>query len=237
MRKKTAQKFIYFAILLAFSTLLSVAPARAEGIKVVELFTSQGCPSCPAADRIFGNIAENNSNVLALGCHVTYFDRRWRDSMSRIVCDARQLAYNDSNVTSRSYTPQVVINGRTEIIGNKESAVRSALARAPSLPALGLTLNGGYLDIALPQADLRKPADIWLFAYDDAQSIRIGGGANAGKTISYARPVLNLTKLLSWNGQAINMSFPLSEFRAQNYAVIAQYADYSGIVAAGKTGN
>jgi hypothetical protein len=230
MCKKSRIRAFYITILL----LLAVFPARADGIKVVEYYTSQGCPACPAGDRVFSRIANSNSDIVALGCHVTYFNRRWQDSMSRIFCDARQGAYRESGATRKMYTPQIVVNGRREAIGNREDDVREALKSAPALPRISLVKNGEYIDIDLPDLPLRQNADVWLFAFNHETTVRIGGGSNAGKTVSYARPVTNLTKLLSWNGNAMNMSFPVRTIPADGYAVIAQYRD-AGIIAAGKT--
>ncbi len=231
MCKKSPFSVLYITFLL----LLAVFPAQAGGLKVVEFYTSQGCPSCPAGDRIFGQIADSDPDVLALGCHVTYFNRRWQDTMSRIFCDARQGAYRDSGTTQKVYTPQVVVNGKYEAVGNDGSTVHAALDNADPLPLIALSESGGYLDISLPPMMLSRKADIWLFALNDNQSVRIGDGANEGKTISYARPVKNLTKLLSWDGASMTMSFPVQNMPADSYAVIAQYRDNSGIIAAGKT--
>lgn len=225
----------FIAILLGFASLS--AKAADKPLTVLELYTSQGCPGCPAADRIFEDIVKNEDNVIALGCHVTYFDRRWKDPMSRIFCDARQGAYRSAGVTRKLYTPQAVINGSSETIGSHEDDLRRNLGAAHALEPIGVTMGAGVVNIELPEMMLQKATDVWLFTYDRPLSQRIEGGANIGKTITYARPVANLTKLLAWNGEAKSMALPIENYKADGYAVIAQYADYTDIVAAGKTGN
>ncbi len=156
--KKTLPYLIFFAFLAFFPSM-----AYSGGVTVMELFTSQGCPSCPPADRLLQNLTDEDGFLITLGCHVTYFDREnWRDSMSQVFCDAKQIAYKKSGIAAKVYTPQAIINGRSEAVGSRENEVRSALADAKKITELRLTIREGYLDIELPPMKLEKPADIWL---------------------------------------------------------------------------
>src|SRR5688572_7184843 len=121
MCKKSSLILFYIIFMLAFAPLT----AQSQGVRVMEFYTSQGCPSCPAGDRIFADIVDNNDDIIGLGCHVTYFDRRWKDTMSRIFCDARQGAYREAGIIGKVYTPQVIINGQSEAIGSREQTVYS----------------------------------------------------------------------------------------------------------------
>ena len=204
-----------FVALLLFAP----APARAA-VTVYELFTARGCPSCPAADALFGQIARGQPDVIALSCHVTYFDRPGRsDQMSAPFCDGRQEGYKGSKILKKIYTPAVVVNGARAVKGNDAQSVNDGLStgRAESVPSVHLTERGGYLNIILPGLALPEPADVWLFAYDRNNS------------------VTNLTKLMQWNGKAAAMAFPVQSIPANGYAVIAQTGNQTQIYAAGKT--
>ncbi|MCC7305351.1 MAG: DUF1223 domain-containing protein [Alphaproteobacteria bacterium] len=210
--------FILALISLAFATI--PAPLHAEEkFRVVELFTSQHCPGCPPADRIFKALAQD-STLIALGCHVTYFDRgEWRDDFSKIFCDARQGAYRQSGVAQQMYTPQMIVNGTATAVGSHGNEVKAALEEAQKLPLINLALQDGMLDIRLPALSLRNDAEVWLFGF--------------GRDVNYANPVMHLAKLLSWDGRPGSMTLPLENYPAQQYAVIVQYADRD-IIAAGR---
>lgn len=224
MRKKSLFLLILIAVFGPFQ-----APAQARGLAVLELFTSQGCPACPPADALLKRIDDRFADVLVLGCHVTYFDRaRSKDPLSQTFCNARQSAYRDAGVATKIYTPQAVINGRHVAVGSHAQDVIAALQDGGPLPAINLARNGDFLDITLPQMNVQKPVDIWLVSYD-----ALYRGHNNGETTDYTHPVTNITKLLSWKGQPANMAFPVSG--SGHFAVIAQYADYTDIIAAGKT--
>ena len=119
-----------FCLILAVLCAFIPLPARAA-VTVYELFTARGCPSCPAADALFGQIARGHPDVIALACHVTYFDRPGRnDQMSAPFCDGRQEGYKGAKVLKKIYTPAVVVNGSHAVKGNDAESVTGALARA-----------------------------------------------------------------------------------------------------------
>jgi hypothetical protein len=111
-------------------------PGLAEGVAVLELFTSQGCSSCPPADRVLGEYARaGKENVIALSFHVDYWNRLgWEDPYSSPWFSARQTDYTD-RFSSRTYTPQLVVNGGQEMIGSRSQEVASAVQRALQTPA------------------------------------------------------------------------------------------------------
>ncbi len=229
MCKKSRIRLLLTALLLAFTAF--PAPAAT----VLELYTSQGCPSCPRADRLVEDLSKQ-TGVITLTCHVTYFDRRgWTDPLSIIPCDARQLAYREAGIAPKIFTPLAVVNGKKYVIGSHEDELRQALQSSASVPTIVLRNTGGYLDIALPQVTLKKPAAIWIFAIDDLHAMQIGGGANRGKTINYVNAVRRMAKLMNWDGKPVKMAMPLSGVSADSFIVLAQYTDGSDIIAAGKT--
>ncbi len=208
-----------FWLILAAFVAVWASPARAE-VMVYELFTARDCPSCPVANEIFGQISRSNPEVISLACHVTYFDRPGRgDSLSAPFCDGRQTGYKQARVVQKLYTPAVVMNGRYAVKGNDREAVLTGLTAASmeSVYPVRLTVRDGYLNVMLPSVQLAGDADVWLFAY------------NKG----YA--VTNLTKLMRWNGKPVAMAFPVGTIPASGYAVIAQSANQTNVIAAGKT--
>lgn len=209
-------------ILLLLFALLTPVYAQSGGVKVYELFTSTNCPGCPPADALFAQIAQDDENIIALGCHVTYFNRRGRmDPMAQDFCDARQSQYRRAGVSPKTYTPQAVINGAAAIVGSHGSEVRSVLRYATGIESLALAAQGGYLDIRLPAMRFEDSVDVWLFGFDRG-------------TGEYAYPVKHLTKLMTWDGRGGKISFPVDDMRAQGYAVIAQNMKTGQIYAAGR---
>jgi hypothetical protein len=218
--KAAAVIFRIAFILMFFST--SAAWAQSHGPVVIELFTSAGCPACPEADENLNALAAR-PDILALACHVTYFDRATRkNNLSRPFCDARQGLYKLSLKTGRVFTPMMVFNGQNYITGKKNdevsARVQSALNSKPTA-AIDLTVQAGYLDIRLPQIAMENKAELWLIEY----APKAEGG--------YQNVITNFTKLMNWNGAATSMAFPIQE--SGHYAVIAQ-SYKTGIVAAGK---
>ncbi len=224
MRKKSSilrAALAVFTVFLAFSgaAKAQTGPHSVPGpVVVMELFTALGCPSCPAADAMFGQVARTSPGVVALGCHVTYFNRPGRaDPVSAPFCDGRQRGYKNSGVLPRIYTPAVVINGAEGYKGTDRASVLTALNAALPVRTIAVSQAGNYLNITLPRVSIRTPADVWLFAYD------------RNHAVTY------ITKLLRWDGMRSSMMFPLQGISGTGYAVIAQYADQTNIIAAGKT--
>lgn len=207
--------WLFLAVFMAFSL-----PARAD-MTVYELFTARDCPSCPRADELFGQITRANPRIIALSCHVTYFDRPGRaDSLSAPFCDGRQTGYKQGKVLDRIYTPAAVVNGMYAVKGNDKDAVMAGLSGSgviETVKPIRLSAQGGYLNITLPGVSVSAPADVWLFAY------------NNGNAVTF------LTKLMRWNGKAVAMAFPVGNVPAAGYAVIAQTSTQTQILAAGKT--
>jgi Protein of unknown function (DUF1223) len=149
---------------------------------VVELFTSQGCSSCPPADRLLGELA-GHPDVLPLSFHVTYWDRLgWPDTFGLEDSTRRQQLYADWLGQPRVYTPQMVIGGRIEVVGSSRGRVIEAidLLQGHGEPGPELTVTGDRLSVA---AGDQGAAAIWLVAFDDHQDVAIERGENRGKTL------------------------------------------------------
>ncbi len=202
--------------------------AQTSDIKVVELFTSKGCPACPKADRAFNGLIAQNNNVIGLSCHVTYFNGKTKhDALSQKFCNARQGVYKLALNTGGVYTPMMVINGKTVTTGLKTAERDAALNKnTQKISPINLIKSGQYIDITLPRIALEQPVDLWLF------EIQIQGTQSGYE--HYQNSVSNITKLLEWDGRPHEMAFPISGQSNKSYAVIAQTYK-GGIIAAGQT--
>ncbi|HEY9079663.1 DUF1223 domain-containing protein [Magnetovibrio sp.] len=213
------------------------APAL-DGPVVVELFTSQSCSSCPPADALLGELAQHD-NIIALGCHVTYWDHlNWRDTLSRKFCTERQRAYARHMGAAQVYTPQMVVNGRTEFVGSNRTEATRAIAAGTVVP-IQLTLDTDTLTATLPAlAGGPSLQTLWLMRTGSEHTQAIKSGENRGKTITYVNAVESLEQLGTWSGAAQTLSFPLPKGEAKNpsYVLIAQPQGFGAISAAGRVG-
>jgi hypothetical protein len=184
--------------LAAFAALSArAAGASAAGPVVVELFTSQGCSSCPPADRILSELARR-PGVLALSHHVDYWDRLgWKDPYSSPEATKRQRDYARALGLRTIYTPQMVVDGRIDVVGNDPAAIARALARVQASPpvALSLTRAGGELALRGPAARLRR-----IDFLPEARATRVLAGENKGRALAHANVVVRLGAPFDWPG-------------------------------------
>ena len=216
-------------ILAAIAMVAGPLPAVSGETKtVVELFTSQGCSSCPPADKVLGELAKNQ-RVVALSLPVDYWDYLgWRDTLALHAHSMRQKAYADARGDRQVYTPQVVINGVAQAIGSDRGAIMSAIATAEAnrVPAIPVTLkkNGDKIDIVVG-AGTGMRAPVFLLTVTSETSVAIGRGENRGQTVSYYNAVRTWRRLGEWNGAPMLVSVPLSEMTgsgADGVVVIVQ---------------
>lgn len=201
---------------------------------VVELFTSQGCNSCPPADRLLGELTGRN-DVLPLSFHVTYWDRLgWPDTFGLEDSTRRQQMYADWLGLGRVYTPQMVIGGRIDVVGGSRGRVLEAieLLQSHAGPGPELTIAGDRLSVS---AGDRDDAAIWLVAFDDYHDVAIERGENRGKTLRYHHVVRELTRLAYWHGRALEIALPLARLDAAaraGAAILMQRLSDGAILAA-----
>ena len=220
------------AVFLALIALLALAPSsRAESLRerpraVVELFTSQGCSSCPPADALLTSL-DADKGVIALAFHVDYWDYvGWADTFGDPENSDRQRAYAKSWGTPRIYTPQMVVNGKQDVVGSRRAEVQSAL-HAASLPLpVDLERDGDMLKVEIAPRDGMGDAVVWLVTYLNSAQVQIERGENAGKAMSYTQVVTGRHMLGMWEGDAgAKFKLPLTELAAEagsGLAVIVQ---------------
>ncbi|WP_347879913.1 DUF1223 domain-containing protein [Tianweitania aestuarii] len=222
---------------LAFAALLvatSQAPAEQSLVRgVVELFTSQGCDSCPKADKMLGEMV-HQKDIVALAYHVDYWDYRgWRDTLATPENTDRQRNYMKAMKARAFYTPQAVINGRTHVNGADQLAVDEKLAETPTLPvAVNLKQDRDVLVIDVPgQEGPRQNAHVLLVSYEAMSPVKIERGENAGHTVTYWNAVRDMQTTGMWHGQPARFEIPMSEIAKKGIggcAVLVQSVDKDG---------
>jgi hypothetical protein len=217
--------------------LAAVAPAQAEDVVVIELYTSQGCSSCPPADEFVAMLAAN-PRVLPLALHVDYWDYiGWADKFAMAQFTDRQRAYARAIGSRTIYTPQMIIGGQDRIEGfaPEETAkhLHRHLAVAPDV-RLSVTRDGDTLVIrAEADPPLDEPVRVQLVRYKPQETVTIERGENAGKTITYHNIVTSWEGLGDWSGQEpMEITVPFAG--NQPGAVIVQSAGPSAILAAAR---
>lgn len=229
---------------LAAATIMlgvSFGPAAAGEVKklagVVELFTSQGCSSCPPADAILGDLVRRG-DVIALAYHVDYWDYLgWQDTLASPDNTARQYDYAKSFGARSVYTPQAVINGRTHVKGSSLADISSALGGfAKSGQGLSVELKvmraGDSVVIDAGEGAGQEEGQIVLIYYDSAKPVTIERGENRGATITYWNAVNDIQSVGVWHGAAQRYEFPATEIArkgAGGCAVLLQTAGKDGL--------
>ena len=196
---------------------LAVAPGdivAAERKAVVELFTSQGCASCPPADALVSELARRD-DVLALSFHVDYWNYiGWRDPFSKRQWSVRQRAYGDTLKRRYVYTPQIVVDGAAESVGSKRARVTDLIEAALRKEKIAVEvahLDGETVRIRVPaDSSYAGPgATVWLAFFDDEQTTAINSGENSGETLTNTNVVRSLARLGTWRGAAKEWALPV----------------------------
>ena len=164
---------------------------RANPKAVVELFTSQGCSSCPPADALLTSLAERE-DVVALAYHVDYWDYiGWEDTFGDKGFSDRQRGYAKSWGSTRIFTPQMVVNGAEGVVGSRRDEVHDAMTSAQLPLPVSLVAHGDMLKLDVPADETLEDATIWLVRYLDRADVAIEKGENAGKTMVYTQVVVD----------------------------------------------
>ena len=214
------------------TVLLSSRLAQAQPPTVVELFQSQGCSSCPPAIRNVNALADR-SDTLVLMFAVTYWDRLgWKDTFARPEFTRRQYDYGRMLRTG-AYTPEVVINGRADLVGIDGGELTKAVAKAAPLPGPAIQVTDNMISVGV--AGISGAADVWLVRYDSGPlNVDIGAGENSGVMIAHRNVVRSLSKLGSWRGAAARYPVPASADPRLKSAVLIQGENGGAILSAAR---
>lgn len=210
---------------------------RCNTIAVVELFTSQGCSSCPPADEVLAQIGARE-DVIALAYHVDYWDYiGWPDTFGSAANSDYQRAYAAAQGKNRIYTPQLMINGRTDVVGSRRGDVDGALSAAKLEVPIMLTTEDGMLHVDIGGQDgldlgSSGEAAVWVVTYKTAADVDIGRGENRGRKISYSHIVTSRQVLGMWSAdEGARIRLPLKDVLGPNSdgAAILLQADDKGL--------
>jgi hypothetical protein len=223
-----------FAVVALFGSVRALAEEpRLRG--VVELFTSQGCKSCPPADAILGELA-GRRDIVALAYHVDYWDYLgWRDTLARPENTQRQQDYGKAFKIRTVYTPQAIVNGRSHVNGAKRAKVNTlvdTLARSGSGLTVDLEVSraGDSVFIDAGAAPGKGKAHLVLVHFSGPKDVEIGRGENAGKTMTYVNAVTDVQTAGIWHGKATRFELPASEIAKKGGCVaLLQAADKAGL--------
>jgi hypothetical protein len=236
LRCRLASAPFIAGFLVASSALASASEPRA----LLELFTSQGCSSCPAADKLLGELADDPS-LVAVSVPIDYWDYLgWKDTLASPAHSARQRAYARVRGDRQVYTPQIVVNGSTHVLGSDRAAVERAItvtdrnAAIMSVPVL-MSVGGNSLNVKVAAGKEHVGGEVWLCPLAQSVQVEIGRGENNGRTVTYHNVVRRWLKLGDFTGTDTAWKIPIADIVGDNVdaaAILVQQGthDKPGIV-------
>jgi hypothetical protein len=225
---------ISLGLIAGLAGLSPLAAFAAERPVVVELFTSQGCSSCPPADAYLKELRDRR-DVLPLAYHVTYWDSLgWKDPFSLQAATQRQDQYG-RRFGDGSYTPEIVVDGAAGMVGSRRSEVGAAIERAKrnsrTAAAVSVTRNGGQLAIQVGSGS--GTGRVLLIGFDREHTTSVGRGENGGRTLTEANIVRSIRPVGQWSGAALSINEQIPQ--GQDVAVVLEAPD-GQIVGAARLG-
>ncbi len=215
--------------------------ARPEPLVVVELFTSQGCSSCPPADALLADLAAR-PDVLALSLHVDYWDYLgWKDIFAMPAFTRRQVAYGETADARSVYTPQMIVQGTERLVGSHRKEVLGAIAEAaasPRVAQVSLSRTEDGLQVRVAPVHAASPGGVlWYVTFHTPDPVLIKSGENAGREVRYVNVARSWMKLGRWDGRSetVYAAPDLAGAGADSgVAVILQAGRYGPVLAAAK---
>ena len=209
---------------LALSFLPTIALAGERPI-VVELFTSQGCSSCPPANAFLNEMSKRPANVLPLAFHVTYWDRLgWKDPFSFEAATARQDRYGH-RFGDGSYTPEIVVDGSVGLVGSYRDDVNAAIEQAKRARHTATDVNVGRVgeNVAIRIGPGIGSGKVLLIGFDHEHITKIGRGENGGRTLTESNVVRSIRTVGEWSGKPLQIDERFPE--GQDVAVVIESSD------------
>ncbi len=234
MTSRVHCSLIATALCLTAPGLVALPFAKAASVEpraVIELFTSQGCSSCPAADKLLSELAQSDPSFIPLSLAIDYWDYLgWKDTLALPGHTDRQRAYSRMRGDREIYTPQAVINGVAQAIGSDLTQIKTAVAKSydtasPLSVPVTVTVADDHLSVTIPARDEATGSEVWLCPVRGQVSVGIGRGENSGRTITYTNVVRRWIKLGAWTGKSESFSVPVDTIRSSggdSVAVILQ---------------
>ena len=213
----------------------SAQAATAQNPVVVELFTSQGCSSCPPADALLGQLSER-SDVIALAFHVDYWNYLgWADPFSSKAFSNRQRAYVQAMGLHSPYTPQMIVGGGRNVPGYDRQAALDAIAQTGQTVNVALTVDGSMISVTVGSGV--GEAEVMAVSFLGRADTKIARGENAGRALTEYGIVRSLKPLGHWSGGAMTLGLDVADIPADadHVAVLVQRAGPGAIVGAAQT--
>jgi hypothetical protein len=193
---------------------------------VVELFTSQGCSSCPPADQALREI-NTDGEILGLALHVDYWDRLgWKDTFASPENTARQRLYAQALGERSVYTPQAIINGRTHLVGSRKAQILSKAADFAEtdkglIVDIDLAKNGEAINVTIASSEEAKNATLYVFYFNPQGEVKIKRGENAGRNISYSN-IVGKVEMIGMVGEAgLTTEFAIADMKQKGFKACA----------------
>lgn len=227
-------------LMIAFALSLGIGAAQAADKRpvVVELFTSQGCHSCPPADAFLAELARRD-DVLALSLHVDYWDYiGWKDPFAQRAYTERQRGYSRALSQRYVYTPQMVVDGTLQGVGSDRAEINRLIDKARKVadagPGLAVAGAGTQRVLRIGAAKAGSEATVWLIGFDRAHETPVRAGENSGKRLENHNVVRMMEPVGTWKGAAAEIALDLSAIAANcdSAAVIVQTEEMGPVVAA-----
>jgi len=216
---------VFAAAALCAASMMPPPASAGEPRAVIELFTSQGCSSCPPADKLMGELSRDPS-LVTMSLPVDYWDYLgWKDTLAQHGHSNRERAYADARGDREVYTPQVVVNGIVHVLGSDKAAIEQAIAQtrnsaAPLTLPVTLAVADGKVSVNVPAAsDTHDSAEVWLCPITGKAQVAIGRGENRGHTLAYYNVVRRWVKLGDWNGKAQTFSMPVADLAGADFSL------------------
>jgi hypothetical protein len=230
-RAQTGKAIRAVAALIALGSLAGAAQAKPPRA-VIELFTSQGCSSCPPADALLAKLA-TDKDLIALSLPVDYWDRLgWKDTLAKHAFTERQVAYSSVRGDGQVYTPQAVVNGKEHAVGSQRAAINAAVKETVSSLSVPLEVarSGDALQVSVGAAAEASPphGTLVVMPYLASRDVAIGRGENARRTITYTNIVRDIVPIGDWNGKPIARTIPLNEYKNYDGVVVILQAGSPG---------
>ena len=210
----------------------SAALADTKPVTVVELFQSQGCSDCPPANANLMALSDR-SDLLTLSFGVTYWDQLgWKDTFASPQYTARQWDYAHAFHRTEVFTPEVVVNGRADVVGANRGEIEDLIRRESNNSGPDLRIDASSGSVAVG-AGAASRAQVWLVRFDPSiEQVAIARGENGGRTLPHKNVVKELVKLGDWTGQPISYRIPQATQNGLREAVLVQAGPGGTILAA-----
>ena len=215
--------------LFAVMTVFATSPALAGGKSVIELFTSQGCNSCPPADKLLGQLTENQ-NLIPLTLAVDYWDYLgWKDTLALSDHTKRQRHYAKVRGDMNVYTPQAIVNGVKYAVGSDAQQISAALRNHPSSePEIPLAVKRDGESISVDVGAGQGKATVWMLSVVRKVEVKIVKGENKGETITYFNVVRSWRNLGAYSGTPIKTSIPVTELTKNDADFVVVFVQNGG---------